>query len=347
MDEVYANLTDKMSEGKSSPYEALQYLQSFVARKKKSIGKESTGLAVFFGADLLAKRKAFNYVGELLDWFISSDQFDIGSSLPRIEDLLKKFTPEDAEPVAQCIYGPLHQKVVKGMTRDNQKDLQARLLKLDAIFADVFQKTEKWSNAYKTVLRLGDIERASLILNDWSKDAFKHEKPLFFARAVLTLLSERKIEQAAVMVKCGAGYLKNCENIDPPRPGDEDSFQLAAWHLCYILSGLASLPPMERVDKTRLFNVLTTMYSDVLDNLDIKLLELLEKVGKQCFAVRAQGENSANPMALFQGLMAANAPQRSQGRGSRPVTQQKKQETSISDIMMQLQKMEAMKKAQK
>ena len=160
MDEVYANLTDKMSEGKSSPYEALQYLQSFVARKKKSIGKESTGLAVFFGADLLAKRKAFNYVGELLDWFISSDQFDIGSSLPRIEDLLKKFTPEDAELVAQCIYGPLHQKVVKGMTRDNQKDLQARLLKLDAIFADVFQKTEKWSNAYKTVLRLGDIERA-------------------------------------------------------------------------------------------------------------------------------------------------------------------------------------------
>ena len=58
-----------------------------------------------------------------------------------------------------------------------------------------------------------------MILNDWSKDAFKHEKPLFFAS--LTLLSERKIEQAAVMVKCGAGYLKNCENIDP-RPGDED-----------------------------------------------------------------------------------------------------------------------------
>ena len=283
-------------------------------------------------------------MGELLDWYINSDQFDIGTSLPRIEELLKNFTPVDAEPVAQCIYAPLHKKVVKGMTKDNQKDLQARLLKLDAIFADVFQKTSKWSNAYKTVLRLGDIERAAKILNDWSKDAFKYEKPLFFARAVLTLLSDRKIEQAAVMVKCGAQYLKNDENLDPPRVGDEDSMQLAAWHLSFILSGLASLPPMARVDKTRLFNVLTTLYSEHLDSLDPKLLELLEKVGKNCFAVKA-ADNNNTPMALLQSLMAANAPPK-QVKGSKSVGQ-KKQEPNIADINAMLQKMEAMNKAKK
>ena len=80
---------------------------------------------------------------------------------------------------------------------------------------------------------MGDIERAATILNDWAKDAFKYEKPLFYARAVLTLLSERRIEQAALMVKYGAEYLKNDENVDPPRPGDEDSAQLAAWHLSF------------------------------------------------------------------------------------------------------------------
>ena len=345
MEEVYSTLTDKMSEGKSSPYEALQYLQSFVARKKKSVGKDNMGLTIFFGADLLAQRKAFNYVGELLDWYIDSDLFDIETSLQRIEELLKKFTPEDAEPVAQCIYAPLHQKVVKGMTRENRNDLQTRLVKLDAIFADVFQKTKKWSNAYKTVLRLGDIERAATILNDWAKDAFKYEKPLFFARAVLTLLSERRIEQAALMVKYGAEYLKNDENVDPPRPGDEDSAQLAAWHLSFILSGLASLPPAQRVDKTRLFNVLTTLYSAHLDSLDLKLLELLEKVGKSCFSVKAAGSDGANPMALLQGLMAANAPPRQAKGGNARAP--KKQEPNMADINAMLQKMEAMNKAKR
>ena len=64
--------------------------------------------------------------------------------MQRIEELLKKFTPEDAEPVAQCIYAPLHQKVVKGMTKENRNDLQTRLVKLDAIFADVFQKVQQF-----------------------------------------------------------------------------------------------------------------------------------------------------------------------------------------------------------
>lgn len=340
MDEVYATLTEKMGEEACTSYEALQYLQSYVARKKKSIGKDNTGLAVFFGADLLAKRKAFNYVGELFEWFMGGSEFDLDTSLKRIEDMLKKLSAEDAEPVVNVIYGPLHQKVVKSMTKANQKGLSVQLLKLDAIFADVFQKTKKWPNAYKAILRLGDVKRAATVLNDWSKDAFKYEKPLFFARAVMTMLSEKKIEQAAEMCKHGAQFLKEEDNIEPARAGEEDSSHLAAWHLAYILSGLASLPPMQRVDKTKLFNVLTTLYSSTLDILDTKLLELLEKIGKACFSVKGQDDGRMQIPALFQGLMAANAP-RPQGQP------QRKQEPNMADIQMMLNKLQREKAAQK
>ena len=306
-DEVKATLKDKMSSSKSTSYEALQYLQSFVARKKKSLGKDQTGQAVFYGANLLVDRNAHADVGELLAWFIDSDQFEVETGCDRIEALLKKMPSEDAKPVVTGIYDPLHKKVVTSMTKANQKDLQSRLLKLDAIFADVFQNNKLWSDAYKSVLRLGDIKRAAIILNEWSKGGFKHEKPLFFARAVITLLADKKLEQAAEMTACGESYIGSSDNIEPARAGEDDSAELAAWHLAIILSGLASMPPKDRVDKTRLFSVLATLYGTRLEQLDIKLLELLERVGKNVFAVRSSQPQS-NPMALMQAMMQASAP---------------------------------------
>lgn len=339
MEEVYSTLKEKMSESKSSSYEALQYLQSFVARKKKSLGKDSTSLAVFYGAKLLVERKANGEAGELLAWFIDSDQFEVVSCLQRLEELLKSMSPEASQPIITCIYDPLHQRVIKGMTKENQQDMHDRLLKVDAIFADVFQKTQVWNKAYKSVLRLGDIKRAANVLNEWSKGGFKNEKPLFFARAVLTLMADRKIEQAAVMVKEGTPYVESVDNIEPPRPGEDDSAPLAAWHLSVILSGLASLPPMQRVDKTRLFNVLASLYGPNLETLDIKLLELLDKIGKNIFSVQPTIPEG-NPMALMQAMMAASAP--------RPNSQQKQQKQKppmdpkqVAAMLQQFERMNA------
>lgn len=331
MEEVYSTLKDKMAESKSSSYEALQYLQSFVARKKKSLGKDSTSLAVFHGANLLVQRKANAEAGEVLSWFIDSDQFEVVSCLQRLEELLKKMAPDQAQPLVTCIYDPLHQRVVKGMTKANQKDMHDRLLKLDAIFADVFQKTQLWPNAYKSVLRLGDIKRAANILNDWSKGGFKNEKPLFFARSVLTLMAEKKVELAAEMVKECTPYMDGEDNIDPPRAGGDDSAPLAAWHLAVILSGLASLPPMQRVDKTRLFSVLSNLYLRTLEILDLQLVMLVEKIGKNVFAVQPVVPEG-NPMALMQAMMAASAPPR-----NAPQKQQKKQQMDPKQLAAMLQ----------
>lgn len=341
MEEVYSTLKEKMAESKCSSYEALQYLQSFVARKKKSIGKDNTSLAVFYGANLLVQRKANAEAGELLSWFIDSDQFEVVSCLQRMEDLLKKMAPDQAQPLVTCIYDPLHQRVVKGMTKENQKDMHDRLLKLDAIFADVFQKTQMWPNAYKSVLRLGDITRAANILHEWSKGGFKNEKPMFFARAVLTLMADKKVELAAEMVKQCTPYMEGDDNVDPPRAGGDDSAPLAAWHLAVILSGLASLPPMQRVDKTRLFNVLSNLYAGTLEIIDVQLVMLVEKIGKNVFAVQP-AVPEGNPMALMQAMMAASAPQR-----NAPQKQQKKPQMDPKQIAAMLKSYERMNTASK
>ena len=77
--------------------------------------------AVFYGANLLVERKANGDAGELMAWFIDSDQFEAVSYLQRLEELLKKLSPESSQPIISCIYDPLHQRMIKGMTKENQR----------------------------------------------------------------------------------------------------------------------------------------------------------------------------------------------------------------------------------
>jgi hypothetical protein len=311
-----------MGEG-SSTYEALQYLQSFVARKRRALGKKSISSCVFHGAGILVSRDAADEAGTLLEWFIESDDlFNIGyvgnnddyCDMDNVYDYLSKLEPLQAEPVIQHMNGPLHQRVIKSGLLMKHKSVQEKLSKIDLLFADVFEKTCKWHHAYKMVIRLGDITRGAKILNNWSLEAYKYEKPLFYARAILTLLSERKIEQAVAMTTAAEPYMSTCDNIDPARPSEEDSGPLACWHLSQILSELISQPERERVDKNRLFNVLTTLYAEILDRMDVKLLELYQKVGIICFNVRSQESVGPDPMAMLQGLMQAGAPKMDPGK---------------------------------
>ena len=69
-------LDDKMGSSAGTTYEALQYLQSFIARKSKSLGKDGTSDCVFHGATILMNRTAYDDAGTLLEWFIDSDDFN-------------------------------------------------------------------------------------------------------------------------------------------------------------------------------------------------------------------------------------------------------------------------------
>ena len=64
------------------------------------------------------------------------------------------------------------------------------------------------------------------------------------------------------------------------------------------------MPPKDRVDKLRLFNVLTGLYVGIMERLDVKLVELLEKVGINVFNYQSQGSQSGpNPMAMLEAMM--------------------------------------------
>ena len=215
MDETFKSLSEKMG-GDSTSYEALQYLQSFVARKKKTLGPSGTSLAVFHGAKVLCQRPVGSGphdAGVALAWFMESeDLFHLCEGAPkkddycdtqRLLDLLTGLAAADAEPVVSNVYNVLHQVVLKSgllFGRKANKAVIERMSKLDNLFADVLEKTEMWRMAYKVVLRLSDIPRAANILNRWadSPSTYKYEKPLFFARAILTLLADRKIDQAGM-----------------------------------------------------------------------------------------------------------------------------------------------------
>ena len=52
------------------PYEALQYVQSFVARKKKALGQDTTSKVLYHGAKELILSGASSSAGTLLKWYL-------------------------------------------------------------------------------------------------------------------------------------------------------------------------------------------------------------------------------------------------------------------------------------
>ena len=142
MEDVLSKLGEKVLTLQS--YEALQYIQSFVARKKKVLGKSQTSICVFHGVSKLIERDASIDAGVLLVWFIESeDLFTLGETpvvlevgrpgeeetycdIQRILDLLSKLTPQQSGPICERIYSPLHRFVVKAHTKRNG-DVAARM----------------------------------------------------------------------------------------------------------------------------------------------------------------------------------------------------------------------------
>lgn len=83
---------------------------------------------------------------------------------------------------------------------------------------------------------------------------------------------------------------------------------LAIWHVAVILTDLASMAPMPRVDKPKLFGLLYTRYVALFEKVDPKLLELLVKAGETSLGFQnpQQQQSQSNPMAMLQGLLSGN-----------------------------------------
>lgn len=293
-------------------YEAQQYVQSFVARKKKVLGQSVTSTLVFHGARLLLNANASSDAGSLLVWFIEDDAgADYGFKLEKSElsgdkycdcqrllELLSSQPADKIAPMVDKIYGPVHIYASKDSITKSSP-LYTRLTKLEEIFANSFESVKKWNSAYKAMSRIADSSRMSSLLNSWAMEGYKCEQPLFFCRAVLQLLGDNKVELAADLVAKSKAYVVETDDSTMMS-------SLAAWHVAVILSGLASLPPMPRVDKTKLFGLLMQLYYQLLARTDPKLAELLDKIGYVVFkfANTAPQNEPPNPMTLIKNMLS-------------------------------------------
>ena len=358
MEDILKTVGEKLAIETTS-YGALQYLQSFVARKKKSIGLDMTSQVIFHGASLLIARGDAADAGHALVWFIeSADLFHLEGQnekgqkneycdIQRLLHLLGKFTSAQSCGCVSVLYDPLHVVVLKSrltMGKSADSAVSRRMHTFDEMCANIFEESEQWRNAYRVCSRLNLIPRAAGILNKWSSmpGCYNNEKPLFFARAIYTLLVEKKVPQAVQMVAASKALINHLDNVscDPVRPGGNESGYLACWHLSIILTELAELPPAPRVDKVRLFAVLSTLYIGILERSDYKLIELHDKVGKEYFAPPSS-KAEANPLNMIQALFGGGG-----NKGSNNNNKKVKDAPgtlggmNVSDMMAMLDKMQ-------
>jgi hypothetical protein len=174
------------------PYEALQYVQSFVARKKKGLGQANTSAVVFHGARQFAASDASSSAGTLLQWFIEDGagleyQFALDASnycdVQRVIDLLTPLSSAQAFPIVDLIYDPLHLYVAKSKAKKSAA-LIARLNQFEELSAKINVESGAFFRAFKSYLRLNKMNEAASTLNEWSKKGYASEKPLFFARYI-------------------------------------------------------------------------------------------------------------------------------------------------------------------
>jgi hypothetical protein len=295
-------------------YEALQYVQSFVARKKKHAGRNATSALVFYGASVLTQNGAPADAGTLLAWFIEDGAGEdylfnfedkkltgeLYCDCQRLLDLLSVLSPQVASPVVQKVYGPIHKLLMKKSFKKGGP-VAVRLEKLEQNWANVFEQTGDWLSAYKAVMRLQspDMERAARILDRWSTEGYAIEKPMFFARAIIQLLYETKVARATDLLNHCSQY------VEDNGANEQLSAALAVWHLAIILTNLASLPPRPRVDPSKIFGIVFNLYQPILYQVDPRLVELLDKVGVSTFGVTKN--EGPNPMATMLSSMLAGS----------------------------------------
>ena len=163
-------------------FQALQYVQSYLARKKKTFGQNIVSSLVFHAASLMVKHNASSSAGTLLTWFIEDgagvDFFfklqneklnsDNYCDIQRLTEFLSELTIDEAAPTVDLIYGPIHVLIAK--SKQPNKSLSSRLEKLEILFAKILEGSKRWRNAFKSYVRIDNMKKVSAVLEAWSAE---------------------------------------------------------------------------------------------------------------------------------------------------------------------------------
>lgn len=322
------------------PYEALQLAESFIARKKKVVGRDITAQLVFYGAKLLIKGNASSDAGTLLIWYMEDGAgddyyFRVNNDTKQVDldlliDLFNTHTPAQSHPVLSKIYMPFHRLIMKTnpSSQSISKQTMSILHKIELKWIDIFIDQKDFAIACKALMRIGeDIPRIAKVLDLWAREGggYASEYPLYFARSILTWLADGRVSKAESLLKASVKYVEpyeaaaiklSTDNVDVaakerPQTGSEGA--LAIWHMAIILTELAAMEPKPRVDKSRIFNLVLERYNATVMRIDPRLVQLYDKMAQNAFEINVNGNQggnggNTNPMAaMLQNMLAGGA----------------------------------------
>jgi hypothetical protein len=318
-------LEEKLREELDSqhPYEAMLYVQTFVARKRRSLPSLDTCQLIFKGLEILIEYHEDQYAATLYQWLLSQ-QFIQSEYLPKIFQktlLLISSNGKTQQKLSEFIISIFHPLTEYIETNTSLSSLEKTkyFYELNQKCGEMFELMKRWSEAKNSYMNIGDVTSVARVTHLWAEDGYATEYPLFFARVYLSLLANKLIPQAAAFFRSATDeYLDSYEfTLHSSSPTSSSSSNTTStssysiWQLCILLNdllGLLDTPAIaSKIDSTKIFAVALSRYESLLRYYDPALLDLLKLVGYSVFHVKEekndQQMNDAGPMAFMNRLL--------------------------------------------
>lgn len=310
---IMEKLGSKMKEelDRNQPYEAMMYVQTFVARKRKTLSKQNTCILVFSGIKILLNHSEWSSAGVLLDWLLSMGALElnpINSNFDTISSIIASIPKTQVILFLDKAYIPLCNFIQMCPTEIKHR----YMFQLSLLCGEIFEYCRRWRDAKTCYIGVGDMTSLARTTHMWSFDGFPTEYSLFFARGYLILLAGKLVPQAAAFYKSA-----NDEYMEPYELtiscGPQTTLQTACtktyaiWQLCtiiYDLMGMADSPVLSlKVDRKKIFTLLSDKYKELITYYDADLFRTLQVVGKHHFGVVDNTPVLVNPMQSLLGNM--------------------------------------------
>lgn len=315
----YQHLVTKVTEwiDKGKAYDGLQYVQTFIARKKKQFGPSVTSLLIFHSAKLFMTEELCSNAGALILWFIKGGTgegysftiLDVSDDskycdLNRLNDLLISFPIEYvATGIVKSVHKPLTKMIKTKFSHPNIIVLQ-KVREFERVSARAFEVMSEWAPAVKSLLAVGDLDRVAEDLDLWAKTGYLTEYPMFFSRMLLVLCANDPPLALQLLHLVVKKFPRLSTIATAESPEISQSPYLPIWHLAVMVVELSSQLRVSLTSKATVFTFLYNKYAPVLAGLDDKLLVLLEAIGsRSCGWKKPQHSGGPNLMSMLGGLL--------------------------------------------
>jgi hypothetical protein len=293
------------------PYEAMMYVQTFVARKRKTLSHQNTCKLVFCGINVLLKHSEWESAGALLDWLLSTGALELNPSntnFDTVSSIISSIQRDHAMLFLDKAYTPLCSYI-----QTLQTELKHRyMFQLSMLCGEIFEHCHRWRDAKTCYIGVGDMTSLVRVTHMWSLDGFPSEYSLFFARGYLIILAGKLVPQAAAFYKSANDeYMEPYEltiSCGPATALQRESTKCyALWQLCtiiYDLMGMADNPLLSlKVDRKKVFMLLLNKYQELLIHYDAELYRTMQQIGKLHFGIVDDTPEQVNPMQALLGSM--------------------------------------------